>query len=190
MWKLDSVFLKIGQFSLLPFNCRKVGRVQLSSNFFLLLALISHPRTRFEHIFLKNTSKVEILQWSKKKTLKGFWYFLILKWRQNWKNWTQWRVYNYVERRTELLECHVPFVFFLGVITSGCYEPKRCSKFLAEITSRKCVFYFWTSVSISCKSSLKLSGVILKKRLYSSSSSNRNSCNKVVPTPSPLAYFS
>ena len=72
MWKLDSVFLKIGQFSLLPFNCRKVGRVQLSYNFLLLLSLISHPRTRFEHIFLKNTSKVEILQWSKKRLWKVF----------------------------------------------------------------------------------------------------------------------
>ena len=72
MWKLDSVFLKIGQFSLFPFNCRKVGRVQLSSNFFLLLSLISHSRTRFEHIFLKNTSKVEILQWWKKRLWKDF----------------------------------------------------------------------------------------------------------------------
>ena len=40
--KMDSVFLKIGQFSPLQFNCRKVGRVQLSSNFFLLLSLILH----------------------------------------------------------------------------------------------------------------------------------------------------
>ena len=46
------------------------------------------------------------------------------------------------------------------------------------------MFCFWISVSISFKSSLKLSGVILKKRLYSSSSSNRNSCNKVLSTPS------
>ena len=39
MWKLDSVFLKIWQFSPYPFNCKKFGRVQLSSNFLLLLSL-------------------------------------------------------------------------------------------------------------------------------------------------------
>ena len=45
-----------------PFNRRKVRHVQLSSNFFLLLSLISHSRARFEYVFLKkDTSKVEIL---------------------------------------------------------------------------------------------------------------------------------
>ena len=163
------------------FNFHPIFPIALT-NFTLTYQIWTH--------FFKKYIKSGNITVMKKKTLKGFWYFLILKWRQNWKNWTQWRVYNYVERRTDLLECHVAFVFPLSVITSGCYEPKLCSKFLTEITSRKCVFYFWTSVSISFKSSLKLSGVILKKRLYSSSSSNQSSCNKVVPTPIPLAYFS
>ena len=50
---MDSAFLKIGQFSPIPFNSRKVGCVQLSSNFFLLLSLILHSRLRFEHVFFK-----------------------------------------------------------------------------------------------------------------------------------------
>ena len=43
-------FKKLETFHLspIPFNCRKVGRVQLSSNFFLSLSLISHSRARFE----------------------------------------------------------------------------------------------------------------------------------------------
>ena len=45
------------------------------------------------------------------------------------------------------------------------------------------MFCFWISISISFKSSWILSGVILKKRLYSSSSSNQNYCNKVLSIP-------
>ena len=51
---MDSVFLKNWQFSPHLFNCKKIGRVQLSSNFWLLLALIAivitltcEIRTRF-----------------------------------------------------------------------------------------------------------------------------------------------
>ena len=36
---MDSVFLKIWIFSPHPFNCKKLGRVELSSNFLLLLSL-------------------------------------------------------------------------------------------------------------------------------------------------------
>ena len=53
-----------------PFNCRKVGRVQLSSNFYPLLSLISHSRTRFEHGFLKTDIKSGNIIEKKNKTLK------------------------------------------------------------------------------------------------------------------------
>ena len=54
---MDIVFLKIWQFSPHPFNCKKVGRVQLSSNFLLLLSLIAIVITLTCEIwtrFLKN----------------------------------------------------------------------------------------------------------------------------------------
>ena len=38
---MDSVFQKIWQFTPHPFNCKKVGRVQHSSNFLILLSLIA-----------------------------------------------------------------------------------------------------------------------------------------------------
>ena len=38
---MNIVILKIWQFSPHPFNCKKVGRVQLLSNFLLLLSLIA-----------------------------------------------------------------------------------------------------------------------------------------------------
>ena len=53
-----------------PFNCRKVGRVQLSSNFYPLLLLISHSRTRFEHAFLKTDIKSGNIIEKKNKILK------------------------------------------------------------------------------------------------------------------------
>ena len=50
--KIGECILKyFKQFLRHPFNCRNVGQVQLSSNFFLLLSLISHSRARFEHAF-------------------------------------------------------------------------------------------------------------------------------------------
>ena len=49
--KWDSLFLKIWQFSHHPFNCRKLGPVQLSSNFFLLLLLISYSRANCQTNF-------------------------------------------------------------------------------------------------------------------------------------------
>ena len=70
--KLDSVFWKILQFSPHPFNCRKVGRVQLSSNFFLLLSLISHSHARFEYVFQKTYIKSGNTTEKKNKTLKDF----------------------------------------------------------------------------------------------------------------------
>ena len=51
--KIELCLLKNWTFSPLPFNCKKAGRVQLSSNFFLLLSPISHSRARFEHVFEK-----------------------------------------------------------------------------------------------------------------------------------------
>ena len=70
--KLDCVFLKNWQFSPHPFNCRKVGCVQLSSNFFLLLSLISHSRARFKHAFLKKTHQNRKYYREEKQ---DFWYF-------------------------------------------------------------------------------------------------------------------
>ena len=81
---MDSVFWKIWQYLPHSFNCWKVGRVQLSSNFFLLLSLILHSRVGFEHAFLKTYIKSGNITEKKNKTLKDFKYFLILKWRQNW----------------------------------------------------------------------------------------------------------
>ena len=69
----------IGQFSPLPFICRKVGRVQLSSSFFLLLSLISRSRTRFEHVFLKKYIKSGNITERKNKTFKRFLTFLNVK---------------------------------------------------------------------------------------------------------------
>ena len=54
---MDSVFLKNWQLSPHPFNCKKVGHVQLSSNFLLLLSLIAIVMTLTCDIwthFLKN----------------------------------------------------------------------------------------------------------------------------------------
>ena len=50
MWKLDNAFLKNWQFSSHSFNCRKVGRVQLSYNFFILLSLLSHSVAISEYV--------------------------------------------------------------------------------------------------------------------------------------------
>ena len=75
-WKcilnLDSVFKKIGQFSLLPFTCRKVGHVKLSSIFFLLLSLISHSRVRFENFLKIKYIKTGNITAKKNNTLKDF----------------------------------------------------------------------------------------------------------------------
>ena len=60
-------------------------RVQLSSNFFLLLSLISHSRPRFEHVVLKKCIKSGNITDKKNRILKDFFYFLILKCRQNRK---------------------------------------------------------------------------------------------------------
>ena len=57
MWKLDSIFQKIWEFSPHPFNCKKVVRVQLSSKFLLLLSLIAIVVTltcKIWTCFLKN----------------------------------------------------------------------------------------------------------------------------------------
>ena len=54
---MDSIFLKIWQFSPHPFNCKKVVRVQLSSKFLLLLSLIAIVVTltcKIWTCFLKN----------------------------------------------------------------------------------------------------------------------------------------
>ena len=54
---MDIIFKKIWQFSPHPFNCKKVGHVQLSSNFLLLLSLIAIVMTLTCDIwthFLKN----------------------------------------------------------------------------------------------------------------------------------------
>ena len=53
-------------------NRRKVGRVQLSSNFFLLLSLITHSRARFEHVFFKMYIKSGNITEKKNKTLTIF----------------------------------------------------------------------------------------------------------------------
>ena len=63
---------KIGQFSPLPFSCRKVGRAQLSSIFFLLVSLISQTGARFEHVFLKKYIKSGNITEKKYKILKDF----------------------------------------------------------------------------------------------------------------------
>ena len=105
---MDSAY---GQFSPLPFNCRKVGRVQLSSSFFLLLSLISHSRATFEHVFFKNIHQKWKYYREEKQDFERFLIFLNIKMSaKSKKYWTQWRVYSYVERRTEPLGCHVLFV--------------------------------------------------------------------------------
>ena len=62
------------QFSPHLFNCKKAGRVQLSSNFLLLLSLIAIVITLTCYIwtpfFKTHASKVEIIQRKKNKTLK------------------------------------------------------------------------------------------------------------------------
>ena len=69
----NCVFLKNCQFSPHPSNCGKVGRVQLSSNFFLLSSLISHSHAKFEQIFFKKiyTKSGKITE-KKNKTWKDF----------------------------------------------------------------------------------------------------------------------
>ena len=58
--KLDSVFKKLDNFNLFHLIAEKLD---VSSNFFLLLSLISHSCARFGYSFLHgSTSKVEILQ--------------------------------------------------------------------------------------------------------------------------------
>ena len=47
-------FEKFDNSHLFRFNCRKVGYALPSSNFFLLLSLISHSRARFEHVLFRN----------------------------------------------------------------------------------------------------------------------------------------
>ena len=76
MLKLDSVFLKIWQFSPHPFNCKKVGSVQLSSNFLPLLSLIAIVITLMCEIWTcflkKHVSKVGIVQRRKTRLWKTF----------------------------------------------------------------------------------------------------------------------
>ena len=65
-WKCKNWIVYFKKFSPHPFNCKKVGRVQLSFNFLLLLSLIAIVNTITCEIltrFLKkHTSKVGILQ--------------------------------------------------------------------------------------------------------------------------------
>ena len=74
-WKCKNwiaYFKIIWQFSPHPFNFSKVGRVQLSFNFLLLLSIISHSLARFEHVFLKIYIKSGNIIEKKNKTLKYF----------------------------------------------------------------------------------------------------------------------
>ena len=62
-----------------PFNCRKVGRVQLSSNFFVLLSLIRHSRARFEDFFEVYIKSGNITEKKNKTFNKRFLIFLNTK---------------------------------------------------------------------------------------------------------------
>ena len=55
---MDCIFLKIWEFLRHPFNCKKVGCVQLSSNFLLLLSLIANVITRTCEIWTRFLKKV------------------------------------------------------------------------------------------------------------------------------------
>ena len=50
-----------------PFNCRKVGPVQLSCSLFLLLPLILNSRARFQYAFKKHIKSANIKE-TKNKT--------------------------------------------------------------------------------------------------------------------------
>ena len=60
------------QISPFPFNCRKVGRAQLSSIFFLLVSLISQTGARSEQFFFKKYIKSGNITEKKYKILKDF----------------------------------------------------------------------------------------------------------------------
>ena len=61
-------------------------------------------------LFLKIYIKSGNITAKKKKSLTDFSYFLILKHQQNRKNWTQEKVYCYMEKRTEPLWFNIPYV--------------------------------------------------------------------------------
>ena len=103
---MDSVFLKVWQFSPLPFNCRKVGYALLSSNFFLLLSLISHSPARVEQVFFRNIHQKWKYYRAEKQDFERFLIFLNIKMSaKSKKNWT-----SYVEIRTEPLGFQVPLL--------------------------------------------------------------------------------
>ena len=76
---MDSVFLKIWQFPPHPFNCRKFGRVQLSSNF-LLFAITNFTLTCeiWKHFF-KNVHQKWKYYREEKQDFERFFIFLNTK---------------------------------------------------------------------------------------------------------------
>ena len=89
----------------------KLDKFNFHPIFFTLLSLISNSLARFEHVFFKKIHQKWKCYREEKEDFERFLIFLNIKTSEkSKKNWTQWRVYSYVERRTEPLGCHIFFV--------------------------------------------------------------------------------
>ena len=94
-----------------PFNCGKVGRVEISSNFFLLLSLISDSLTRFEHVFLKTIHQKWKYYREEKGDFERFLIFLNIKLLAKLNKIELSREFIFMWReRTYPLRSHVPFL--------------------------------------------------------------------------------
>ena len=156
---MDSVSEKIWQLSPHSFNCRKVRRVQLSSNFLLLLSQFQNHVRDLNTFFEKHTSKVGKYHREEKQDFKRLLIFL------NIKIWTKSNKIELSEEFSAMWREQQNPWDLMSPLIWGKNEKDKSLKRMSDTFQIFSDWYFWIKFCFRCEIFFKLTPEILKFQL-------------------------